>query len=120
MVFVMFPIVALAVVGLAYAWVVTYKEVREAKHLAGPHVISLLGVLAVTLQAPLPVAMLYFVDPPDPDMGWFAVLEVLLFLVAVPCALKRSDPLRWLLVLASLVLLAFSGMIFAASRIRFG
>ncbi len=120
MVLVMLPIIGAAIVGIAYTWVLTYQEVREAKVLEWPQTIALLSVLAATMQVPLPFVMaLFFIDPPNPKIGWIAGLEVLFFLVSLPCALKRKGPARWWLALSSIFFLAFTGLIYLVSQIHF-
>jgi hypothetical protein len=121
------PLVGLAIVSIAYTWVLTYKEVREAKLLEWPQTIALLSVVATTMQVPLPFVMA-FIEPHDPKLGWmgaprkeaFLLLpEVLFFLVAMPCALIRKGAARWCLAFSSIVFLVFTGFIYLISGIRF-
>lgn len=131
----MHPLVGLAIVGIAYTWLLTYQEVREAKVLGWPRTIALVSVLAATMQALLPFVMaweqamferthfradsLSYIDTPDPLPRWIARLEVLFFLVSLPCALTRKGLPRWLLALSSIVLLVFTGFFYMVSQIRF-
>jgi hypothetical protein len=115
-----FPIVVVATVGIAYIWVLTNQEVREAKVLKWPQTIALLSVLAATMQVPLPFVMAFFsIGPSNPKLEWIAGLEVLLFLVALPCALKRKGLVRWWLALSSIFFLALTGFIYLVSGIQF-
>jgi hypothetical protein len=120
MVVVMLPIIGVAIAGIAYTWVLTYREVREAQVLEWPQTIAFLSVLAVTMQAPLPFVMaLFFIDPPNPKIRWIAGFEVLFFLVSLPCALKRKGPARWWLALSSIFFLVFTGFIYIVSQMKF-
>lgn len=116
------PIVCAAIVGIAYTWVLTYREVREAKVLKRRQKIALLSVVAATMQAPLPFVMAFislFIDRHNPKMGWIAGLEVVFFLISLPCALTRKGLARWCLALSSIVLLVFTGFVYAVSQWEF-
>ncbi|MGA7343060.1 MAG: hypothetical protein WBE72_00245 [Terracidiphilus sp.] len=118
---VLLPITIVAIVGLAYAWVLTYQEVRAAKVLEWPQTIALLSVLAVTMQVVLHFGMTFFFfgTTDRRTIGWIAGFEVLFFLIALPCALKRKGPVRWLLALSSIYFLAFAGFGYMVSGIQF-
>ena len=116
------PIVGLAIVGIAYAWVVTYRELRKANVLEWPQKIALLSVVAATMQVPIPFVLAFIVlfnDRHSPTMGWIAGLEVLFFLVSLPCALTRKGLARWCLAFSSIVLLVFTGFVYALSQWEF-
>jgi hypothetical protein len=131
----MHPLVALAIVCIAYTWVLTYLQVREAKGPAWHQTITLASVLSPTIQALLPFVMLWehtrferahfrpnslsSVDAPDPVIGWIAGLEVLFFLVSLPCALTRKGVARWLLASSSIFFLALTGFFYLVMQIRF-
>ena len=131
----MHPLVGLAIVCIAYTWALTYQEMREAKVLGWRQTIALLSVLAVTMQALPPFAMVWehtrferthfradslsSIDAPDPLIGWIAGLEVLFFFVSLPYALTRKGLARWLLTASSIVFLAFTGFFYLISQIRF-
>ena len=121
MVFALLPITIVAIVGLAYTWVLTYQEVRAVKVLAWPQKIALLSVLAVTMQVLLVFVMFFFfIGPTDHrTIGWIAGLDVLFFLVALPCALMRRGPARWLLAFSSIYFSAFAGFGYMVSGIQF-
>jgi len=121
MVFVMLPVIGVVIVGIAYTWVLTYQEVREAEVLEWPQTIALVSVLAATMQAPLPFVMaLFFIDPHNQRaLERIAGLEVLFFLVALPCALKRKGLAQWGLTLSSIFFLALTGLIYLVSQWQF-
>lgn len=116
------PIVFLAIVGIAYTWVVTYRELRKANVLEWPQKIALLSVVAATMQVPIPFVLAYnavFVDRHSPTMGWIAGLEVPFFLVSLPCAFTQKGLARWCLALSSIVLLVFTGFVYVVSQWEF-
>jgi hypothetical protein len=119
--FEMFPITIVAIVGFVYTWALTLQEIRASKEWEWPHTIALVGAAAATLQVPLPFLMaLFFVDPHDQkDLALSAGLEVLLFMVALPCAFRRKGLLRWFLALSSVFFLALTGFVYAISQWQF-
>jgi hypothetical protein len=121
MVIMLLPITIVAIVGLAYTWVLTYQEVRAVTVLEWPQKIALLSVLAVTMQVVLYFAMFFFLigTIDQRAIGWITGLEVLFFLVSLPCALKRKGPARWWLVFVSIYFLGFAGFIDLVSGIQF-
>jgi len=115
------PVTIAAIAGLIYTWVLTCEQVRAVKALAWPQTIALLSVLAVTMQALLFFAMISFAMGAinRPMIDWTAKLEVLFFLVALPCALIRKGPARWILALAAIYFLAVAGFVYLVSGIQF-
>jgi hypothetical protein len=120
MVFVLLPIVFIAVAGLAYVWLLTFREVRAAKAFGRPQTIRLVGLLASTALAPLPYLMVFFVDPHNQKyLAWSMKFAVLLFLLSLPGAFLRKGLIRWGLVLSSIFFLGFTAFIYLISGWQF-
>jgi len=117
MIFLLLPVVGFAFVGFAYAWFVTYREMRTAKSLDRTQTAAFIGLLAATMQIPLPFVMaLFFVDPHNQKgLAWLTGLEVVFFLVSLPGAFARKGPIRWWLVGSSIFFLALTAMIYFVS-----
>jgi hypothetical protein len=118
---VLLPLTLAVVVGLAWTWVLTYRELRATEGIRRPQTIALLSELAVTLQALLFFAMAFFLIGPIQRRATasIAALEVLLFLIAVPCAILRKGPTRWFLAVSSVYFLALAGFAYLVSGIQF-
>ena len=120
MLLMLLPIVCVAIVGIAYVGVTTFQEVREAEAVGWPRAIALVSVIGVALEIPIPFVMaLFFIDPYNPKIGWLAGLEVLLFVISLPCALKGKGLVRWWLALSSVLFLGISGSIYLVSEWQF-
>lgn len=119
MVFVLLPVTLAAIVGLAYTWILTYREVRAARAVEWPQKIALLSVTAVSVQVVLFFGMLFNLSNDQRMIGWIMGIEVLLFLVAVPCAVIRKGFARWWLAFSSIYFLAFAGFVYLVSGIQF-
>jgi hypothetical protein len=121
MVIVFLPLTIGVIVGLAWTWFLTFREVRAAGVLEWPQTIAILSELAVTMQVLLFFAMFFFFTSPvdQRTIAWITGLEVLFFLIALPCALKRKGPTRWYLVVSSIYFLTFAGFGYLVSGIQF-
>lgn len=118
MVIVLLPVTLAAILGLAYAWVLTYREVRAAMAQSWRQTVAWLSVGAVTLQVLLFVAMIFFLSN-ERTIDWLAGGELVLFLIALPCAVLRKGFARWCLAFSSIYFLTFAGFIYIVSGIRF-
>ena len=121
MVIVFLPLTLVVIAGLAWTWVLTYREVRAASALEWHQTIALFSELAVTMQVLLFFAMFFFLVSPvgHRTIAWITGLEVLFFLIALPCALIRKGPTRWWLAVSSIYFLAFAGFGYLVSGIQF-
>ncbi|MGB8097440.1 MAG: hypothetical protein WCF17_09815 [Terracidiphilus sp.] len=119
MVFALLPVILAAIVGLAYAWVVTFQEMRAAEAPGWRQTTALLSVGAVTMQVLLCGAMLLFLANNGRAIDWIMGVEVLVFFIALPCAILRKGFTRWGLIFSSIYFLAFAGFVFFVSGIRF-
>lgn len=100
----MLAVVVAAFAGIAYAWSKTCDEVRNVQLRPWRRATSLVGVLAVTLQAALFITIWTPLGRHGTLVVWLTRGEALLFGIAVPCALTRPDRSRWWLLFSSTAL----------------
>ena len=67
----------------------------------------MVGILAVTLQAVLFIAIWTPLGHHNTLVTWLTRGEAFFFLIALPCALTRQDRSRWWLLFSSTVLAVF-------------
>ena len=103
----MLAVIVAALVGIAYGWSKSYDEVRNAELQSWRRTTALVGILAVTLQAILFIAIWTPLGRHDALVTWLTRGEALLFLIALPCVLLRKDRSRWWLVFSSTALAVF-------------
>jgi hypothetical protein len=123
MLFVTVPLTILAIASLLYAWVLTHRELRAVDCKGRTETIALLSVFTVTMEILLVVVMFSFsfgigIIAGD-AIGWVTGVEVLFFLLALPCAIMRKGLARWCLVFSSIYFMAIGGMMYVASGIQF-
>ena len=119
MVKVLMPVTLAALAGLIYAWVLTYRESRAAEAPGWRQTVAWLSVGAVTLQVLLFAGMYFFFSNGQRAINSIAEIEVLLVLIAVPCAVMRKGFARWWLIFSSVYFLAFAWFIYIVSGIVF-
>jgi hypothetical protein len=119
MLLVFFLVTLVAVLGLGYAWVLTVREMRAPDTSPTRKTLAWVSVIAVTAQALLIGAIYLLFSTNHPAIGRIAVVEVVLFLVAVPSAILRKGFARWWLILCSLYFLVFAGFVWVVSGIQF-
>jgi cytochrome bd-type quinol oxidase subunit 2 len=103
----MLAVIVAALVGIAYGWSKSYDEVRNAELQSWRRTAALVGILAVSLQAVLFIAIWTPLGRHNALVTWLTRGEALLFLVALPCVLTRRDRSRWWLLFSSTVLVVF-------------
>jgi cytochrome bd-type quinol oxidase subunit 2 len=103
----MLAVIVAALVGIAYGWSKSYDEVRNAELRTWRRTTALVGILAVTLQAVLFIAIWTPLGRHDALVTWLTRGEALLFLIALPCVLTRRDRSRWWLLFSSTALAVF-------------
>jgi hypothetical protein len=118
MVIFLLPVTLIAVLGLAYAWVLTAREMRAPDTSPTRKSLAWASVIAVTAQVLLYGAMLFFLTN-HPAIDRIAAAEVALFLIALPCAILRKGFARWWLILTSLYFVVFAGFVWMVSGIQF-
>lgn len=96
-----------ALVGIVYIWSKSYDEVRNAQLRPWRRTSAMVGILAVTLQAVLFIAIWTPLARHNMLVTWLTRGEALLFLIALPCVLTRKDRSRWWLLFSSTVLVVF-------------
>lgn len=109
----------IALLGLAYAWVLTVREVRAPDTAPKRRKLAWLSVLVVTGQVALFGIMSLFLLHNRLAADCVAVGEVALFLFALPCAIARQGLVRWWLILTSVYFMAFTGFVWVLTGIRF-
>lgn len=100
----MLAVIVAALVGIFYAWSKSYDEVRNVELQSWRRATALVGILAVTLQAVLFIAIWTPLGHHNTLVAWLTRSEALFFLIALPCALTRRDRSRWWLLFSSTVL----------------
>jgi hypothetical protein len=95
MLFVMFPMFGLAIVGIGVAWSETYAELRQGKLPRWRRNTALASILALIVQAALFIAFFFVFLLHAGSLAWVIRGEILFFLIALPCALTRTSPSRW-------------------------
>jgi len=100
-------VIVVALVGIAYGWSRSYDEVRNTELQSWRRTTALVGILAVTLQAALFIAVWTPLGRHDALVKWLTRGEALLFLIALPCVLTRRDRSRWWLLFSSTALAVF-------------
>ena len=103
----MLAVIVAALVGIVYAWSKSYDEVRNAELRTWRRTTALVGMLAVTLQGVLFIAIWTPLGHHNTLVAWLTRGEALFFLIALPCALTRRDRSRWWLLFSSTVLVVF-------------
>jgi cytochrome bd-type quinol oxidase subunit 2 len=103
----MLGVVVAALVGVAYGWSKSHDEARNAELRNWRRATTFVGMLAVTLQAVLFIALWTSLGRHAAAVTWLARGEGLLFLIALPCVLTRRDRSRWWLLFSSVVLAVF-------------
>ena len=103
----MLAVIVAALVGIVYAWSKSYDDVRNAELRPWRRTSAMVGILAVTLQAVLFIAIWTPLGRHNMWVSWLTRGEALLFLIALPCALTRKDRSRWWLLFSSTVLAVF-------------
>jgi hypothetical protein len=103
----MLAVIVAALAGIAYGWSKSYDEARNAELRSRRRATALVGILAVTLQAVLFIAIWTPLGHHTTLAAWLTRGEALLFLIALPCALTRGDRSRWWLLFSSTVLIVF-------------
>jgi cytochrome bd-type quinol oxidase subunit 2 len=103
----MLAVIVAALVGIFYAWGKSYDEVRNVELQSWRRATALVGILAVTLQAVLFIAIWTPLGRHNALVTWLTWSEALFFLIAIPCALTRRDRSRWWLLFSSTVLVVF-------------
>jgi|SRR5580658_7674036 hypothetical protein len=103
----MLAVLVVALVGIVYGWSKSYDEVRNADLRPWRRTLAMVGILAVTLQAALFIAIWTPLGRHNTLVAWLTRGEALFFLVALPCALTRKDRSRWWLLFSSTVLAVF-------------
>ena len=91
-----------AFVGLFYAWSEWTKELRAAQSPSWRRATLNVGLLAVTCQAILFVALWTPLNRFHVLLPWCLRLEFLLILLAMPCIFTWKSPARWWLLTASI------------------
>jgi hypothetical protein len=120
MIFALLPAVFVVALVLAIAWFVTVRDLRAAGALGWPQTLRLVGLLASTILVPLPYAMALLVDPHhQKGIAWSMAFAVLLFVLSIPGAILQKGLLRYGLILCSVFLLGFAGLIYLATGITF-
>lgn len=96
-----------AFVGMVYAWSESYNEVRNRELRLWRRTTAIVGVLAVSLQAVLFIAIWTPLGRHNTLVAWLTWCEALFFFIALPCALTQRGPYRWWLLFSSTVLFVF-------------
>src|SRR5579871_4361200 len=101
---VMLAVIVAAFVSGFHGWGKFYDEVRNAELQGWRRTTALLGMVAVTFQAFLFIAVWTPLGRHNALLPWLTRAGALLFLIALPCIATRMGGSRWWLLLSSTVL----------------
>lgn len=120
MLFVMMPVIAVAFFGLAWSWRVTWEELRNGALAPWRRTAARMSILAVTAQLVLMIVMIVLATrPQNRSVPRLALIEGFFCVIALSCAVTRTNRSRWWLLFGSLVFGGFSGFVFLVSQITF-